>query len=122
MSNLESVWTNLSGRKKLTAVGAALAVFTAVFLMSRNTNSADLSLLYAGLDNGAAGEVITALDQLGVAYDVRGASIFVPTSDRDRLRMTLASEGLPTNSSRGYELLDSLSGFGTTSQMFDAAY
>jgi flagellar M-ring protein FliF len=36
--------------------------------------------------------------------------------------MTLASEGLPSNSSQGYELLDSLSGFGTTSQMFDAAY
>ena len=36
--------------------------------------------------------------------------------------MTLASEGLPANNNRGYELLDSLSGFGTTSQMFDAAY
>jgi flagellar M-ring protein FliF len=36
--------------------------------------------------------------------------------------MTLASEGLPANSSQGYELLDNLSGFGTTSQMFDAAY
>ena len=81
-----------------------------------------MSLLYAGLDNGAAGEVITALDQRGIAYDVRGTSIFVPSIDRDSLRMTLASEGLPANSSQGYELLDSLSGFGTTSQMFDAAY
>jgi flagellar M-ring protein FliF len=36
--------------------------------------------------------------------------------------MTLASDGLPANSSSGYELLDSLTGFGTTSQMFDAAY
>lgn len=41
---------------------------------------------------------------------------------RDELRLTLASEGLPANGSRGYELLDSLTGFGTTSQMFDAAY
>src|SRR6056297_1931478 len=41
---------------------------------------------------------------------------------RDGLRMTLAGEGLPANSNRGYELLDGLSGFGTTSQMFDAAY
>jgi len=36
--------------------------------------------------------------------------------------MTLAREGLPANTTRGYELLDSLTGFGTTSQMFDAAY
>ncbi len=36
--------------------------------------------------------------------------------------MTLAGEGLPASGSQGYELLDTLSGFGTTSQMFDAAY
>lgn len=90
--------------------------------MARATTSSDLVLLYAGLDNGTAGDVITALDQRDVKYDVQGGSIFVPRADRDRLRMTLASEGLPANSSQGYELLDNLSGFGTTSQMFDAAY
>ena len=36
--------------------------------------------------------------------------------------MVLAGQGLPANSGTGYELLDGLSGFGTTSQMFDAAY
>jgi flagellar M-ring protein FliF len=36
--------------------------------------------------------------------------------------MALAAEGLPAAGGAGYELLDNLSGFGTTSQMFDAAY
>jgi flagellar M-ring protein FliF len=81
-----------------------------------------MTLLYAGLENGAAGEVVRALEQRGAAFEVRGGSIFVDSSQRDELRMTLASEGLPSSSSKGYELLDSLSGFGTTSQMFDAAY
>ena len=53
---------------------------------------------------------------------MRGGAIFVDASRRDELRMTLASEGLPRNSAGGYELLDGLSGFGTTSQMFNAAY
>lgn len=75
-----------------------------------------------GLENGAAGEVVAALEQRGVAHEVRGTSIFVDSTQRDALRMTLAGEGLPTSSSRGYEILDGLSGFGTTSQMFDAAY
>ena len=70
----------------------------------------------------AAGDVVRALEQRGATFDVRGGSIFVDSSQRDELRMTLASEGLPANSTSGYELLDSLSGFGTTSQMFDAAY
>ncbi len=103
-------------------IGASVAVFAAVLFLARSTASTDMSLLYAGLDNSSAGEVVTALDQSGIQYDIRGSSIFVPTAERDRLRMTLAGQGLPANSAQGYELLDSLSGFGTTSQMFDAAY
>ena len=36
--------------------------------------------------------------------------------------MALAAKGLPAGGPAGYEILDTLSGFGTTSQMFDAAY
>ena len=81
-----------------------------------------MGLLYAGLDGAAAGEIVAALDQRGVAYEVRGDSIYVDATQRDSLRMTLATEGLPATGAAGYELLDGLSGFGTTSQMFDAAY
>lgn len=122
MSNLNSVWSNLDTGRKALVVIATLAMFSAVLFLARGTSNSDMSLLYAGLDGSTAGDVVTALDQEGVVYSVRGDSIFVPTSDRDRLRMTLASQGLPANNAQGYELLDSLSGFGTTSQMFDAAY
>ncbi len=109
-------------RRRVIAFGAAIAVFAAVIGLGRNAGTADLALLYAGLDPAAAGGVITALDQRGIAYEVRGDSIHVPRADRDFLRLALAGEGLPESSTQGYELLDSLSGFGTTSQMFDAAY
>ena len=122
MSSLNTAWSNLDTGRRVAVVGATAAVFAAVMFMARSTTSTDMSLLYAGLDNATAGGVVAALDQRGIAYDVRGGSIFVPTANRDRLRMTLAGEGLPANSSQGYELLDNLSGFGTTSQMFDAAY
>ena len=36
--------------------------------------------------------------------------------------MELAGKGLPAGGPAGYEILDGLTGFGTTSQMFDAAY
>jgi flagellar M-ring protein FliF len=80
-----------------------------------------MELLYSGLDQAAAGEVVTALDQQGVPYDVRGTAIYVPAPQRDALRLSLADQNLPPNGSVGYELLDSQSGFGTTSQMFEAA-
>lgn len=122
MGTANTAWSNLDMRRRIVVISASIAVFAAVLLMARTTGTKDMSLLYAGLDNATAGDVVAALDQGGVQYDVRAGSIFVPTAERDRLRMTLASQGLPANSSQGYELLDNLSGFGTTSQMFDAAY
>lgn len=103
-------------------VGATLAVMLAILGLARLASAPNQALLYAGLENGAAGEVVKALEARGVPYEVRGGAIFVPEADRDALRLTLASEGLPANGGQGYELLDGLSGFGTTSQMFDAAY
>ena len=122
MQQLLNVWMGLDIRRQITVVAATVAVFLAVLAMSRIATAPSMTLLYAGLENGAAGDVVRALEQRGIPFEVRGDSIFVDSLNRDELRMTLASEGLPANSTSGYELLDSLSGFGTTSQMFDAAY
>jgi len=112
----------LSIQRQAVAILAAVAIVVAVLGLTRMATSPSLTLLYSGLENGAAGEVIQALEARGAAYEVRGASIFVDSTTRDELRLTLASEGVPKSNVQGYELLDTLSGFGTTSQMFDAAY
>lgn len=122
MEQLLSPWRALDARRRVIVVLATLAMFAAILGLSRIATQPTMTLLYAGLEPGAAGEVVRALDQRGVTYQVRGDSIWVDGRQRDSLRMTLASEGLPANGTAGYELLDGLSGFGTTSQMFDAAY
>ncbi|MGP3696738.1 flagellar basal-body MS-ring/collar protein FliF [Rhodobacter sp. NSM] len=122
MQNLISIWNDLDGRRRAVIVVATLAMFLAVLGLSRLTGQAQMALLYAGLEGPAAGEVVAALEAQGVAYEVRGDSIHVDAARRDEVRMKLAGEGLPATGSAGYELLDGLSGFGTTSQMFDAAY
>ena len=122
MNNLASIWMGLDLRRRIAVVAATVGVFVAVLLLARGASEPDMALLYAGLDASAAGGVVASLEQQGVAYEVRGAAIYVPSVQRDMLRMTLASEGLPQNGGQGYEILDSLSGFGTTAQMFDAAY
>ncbi len=122
MQSFSSMWSALDGRRRLFVVLATVAVFAAILMLAQGSSNKDMSLLYGGLETRAAGDVITALDQQGVAYEVRGGAIYVPTGQRDTLRMSLAGEGLPAAGSQGYELLDGLSGFSTTSQMFDAAY
>jgi flagellar M-ring protein FliF len=122
LQNLLSLWANLSNSRRGILVGATLAMFLAILGLAKFAGQADMALLYSGLDNASAGAVVTALDQQAVAYEIRGDAIYVDQSKRDGLRMTLAAQGLPATGGNGYELLDSLSGFGTTSQMFDAAY
>ncbi|MDA5557447.1 flagellar basal-body MS-ring/collar protein FliF [Shimia sp. MMG029] len=122
MQQLLNIWTGLDSRRKVIVVLATVAVFATVLSLGRVATKPGMALLYSGLESGSAGEVVRALEQRGAVYEVRGGSIYVASSARDELRMTLASEGLPANTTQGYELLDSLSGFGTTSQMFDAAY
>lgn len=122
MESLWSTWSLLDMRRKAIVIGATLSVFAAVLFLTAGAGTRDMALLYSGLEADAAGDVVTALEQNGAAYEVRGNAIYVAASARDALRMTLAAEGLPPTGSQGYELLDQLSGFGTTSQMFDAAY
>lgn len=122
VQNLIAVWNGLSPLRRLVVAGATAAIFVAILALARTGDGAPTALLYAGLDERAAGAVVSALEARNVAYRVRSDSIMVNPDERDALRMTLAAEGIPATGGRGYELLDSLTGFGTTSQMFDAAY
>ena len=122
VQNLLNLWANLGNRRRFIVLGATLAMFLAILGLARMADTPNMALLYSGIDSAAAGDVITALDARAVAYEIRGDAIYVNAAQRDSLRMVLAAQGLPAVGGSGYELLDSLSGFGTTSQMFDAAY
>ncbi|MGI3170028.1 flagellar basal-body MS-ring/collar protein FliF [Pseudooceanicola sp. C21-150M6] len=110
------------GRNLFVGAAGFLVMLMSIIGIGQMAFQPEQSLLYSGLGDDVAGEVIGSLEQLGVAYDVSGGKIYVNAADRDELRMTLAGQGIPRSNTTGYELLDSLNGFGTTSQMFDVAY
>jgi len=119
---LTEVWTGLDGRRRGFLVGGLAALAVVLVILARLVTAPSYELLYSGLDPAAASAVVAAVEARGVAYRVQGDAILVDARERDALRMALAGDGLPANGAAGYELLDQLSGFGTTSQMFDAAY
>lgn len=122
MQQIVAAWQALGIQRRI-VVGVVLAgMIVAILALSGLAARPRMALLYAGLEAAQAGQVVSALEQRGIAHEIRGGSIWVEAGQRDALRMSLASEGLPAASGKGYELLDSLSGFGTTSQMFDVAY
>lgn len=122
MTELLKTWEKLTLRKRILLGVSVIGSMVAVLLIGRIAMTPGMSLLYGGLDQKNAGEVVAALEQMGVQTDIRGDSIYVPSTERDRVRLALAQQGLPGQGQAGYELLDNLSGFGTTSEMFQAAY
>jgi flagellar M-ring protein FliF len=122
LQKLQDYWGERSAKQRAIIFAAFIAAFLAVSAFSWAASRPSMALLYAGLDPTVAGQVIAGIERSGVPYQVRGDSIYVDATQRDRLRMDLAAEGLPASGTTGYELLDGMSGFGTTSQMFDAAY
>ncbi|MEJ6396372.1 flagellar basal-body MS-ring/collar protein FliF [Yoonia sp. 208BN28-4] len=122
LQNALAGWNALDNGRRMVALLAGAAIIAVVIFMVRSINQPDYALLFGGLEAGPAGDVIATLEQQGVPYDVRGGAIYVDSAQRDNLRLVLAREGLPASGGQGYELLDTLTGFGTTSQMFDAAY
>jgi flagellar M-ring protein FliF len=122
VEHLKSFWNRLDRRQRLVAGLGASAIVVAALGLGGLAPDAEKVLLYSGLDPAAAGAVVAELEADGVPFEVRDTSIFVDPVARDRIRMELAARSLPAGGAAGYEILDGLSGFGTTSQMFDAAY
>ncbi|MDO5369702.1 flagellar basal-body MS-ring/collar protein FliF [Paracoccus sp. (in: a-proteobacteria)] len=122
MQKLAEYWGERSSSQKQLIAAAFLLTFLAVGAFALLANRTPMALLYSGLDPARAGEVMAELDKTGVPSEIRGDAIWVDAAERDRLRLTLAGMGLPAAGGAGYEILDGMSGFGTTSQMFDAAY
>lgn len=122
MQGLVSVWQALPPSKRVMLVGAVAATIFVFSILARTASSPSMALLYSGLEPGAAGDVITALERMNVETEVRGDTIYVPSSRRDFVRMALAQEGLPQQGQAGYELFESLNGFSTTSDIFDVTY
>ncbi len=122
MQGIVSLWQSLPVTKRIMLVGAVALTVTMVSMLAKTASKPDMALLYSGLDTRAAGEVIAALEKLGVDTDIRGDAIYVPARRRDTLRMSLARDGLPQQGQAGYELLEDLNGFSTTSEIFDVAY
>ena len=65
MQQIGTVWASLDRRKQIIVAGAVALVFLGILGMSRLVTAPSMTLLYAGLESGAAGDI------------VRGASLVV---------------------------------------------
>ncbi|WBU60207.1 flagellar basal-body MS-ring/collar protein FliF [Paracoccus albus] len=122
MNELLKFWTSRTFRQRLAICGGFALSFLLMLAFIALAGRVPMALLYSGLDDVQAAPIVTHLEQSGIRFEIRNGSIWVDEAQRDRVRMDLAGQNLPQMGGAGYEILDKMSGFSTTSQMFDAAY
>jgi flagellar M-ring protein FliF len=98
----------------LGAIAFALIAFF-VFVVARMA-SPGYGLLYSGLEPSDSAAIVQRLDTQNIPYQLKadGAEILVPQDQVTKLRLSLASEGVPSGGSIGYEIFDRADALGTT--------
>src|SRR3954454_9541970 len=88
-----------------------VAILAIAFIMLKVATAPTYSLIASGLDPAQTGKITTALDEQGIAYELRnnGTALAVNKASMAQARIALASQGVEATgggSQPGYELLD----------------
>lgn len=124
LGQVRGQWARLTAgqRRNVVLVGAAalIAVLVGAGLAARGPA---MATLYTNLDLQDGAAIVTQLQQQKVPYRLaaNGATILVPKSQVDNLRLQLASKGLPNHGSVGLSSVLSLP-FGATNFTRQVAY
>jgi flagellar M-ring protein FliF len=86
------------------------------FVMLRMSQPA-MSVLFTDLSNQDVSAILKDLDTRGIKYELRGdgQTVLVAKADVPRLRLDLASKGIPSGGGVGYEIFDKGDAFSSTS-------
>jgi len=105
------------GVGRLAAVlGVAAGVAAVLVALMLRMGQAPDALLYSNLDLKEAGDITASLEQAGIKYKTQGdgSTIMVNRDEVGTARMLVASKGLVTQGSVGYEIFDNQSVLGQT--------
>ncbi len=109
------LWQNLSQKQKYMILGSAILMFSIVLAWSFWWGGhPDLVPLYTDLESKDAGEIVSKLKEMKVSNEIgaNGTAIMVQAKDVYRVRLELASQGLPRGT-KGFEIFEQ-SKFGAT--------
>lgn len=106
------------GGMKVAVLAASGIVMLAFFLMlGFRTSVARMVPLYSDLSLKDSQKIVTQLEGAGIPYEMgaNGSQISVPSDKALRLRMDMASQGIPSAGSIvGYEIFDKAESFGSS--------
>ena len=102
------IWRELGLNQKISIALTGILVMGGMISLLLWSNKPQMKLLYGGLAEKEAGQVLSALEEGGIKYEIGGGgrSIYVPSDKVYKARMDLAAKGLPTSGGVGFEIFD----------------
>ena len=105
------------GPMRLAVMGAVLMGMIGFFIfLATRLGTPSMVLLYGDLDTGDSAQIVNQLEAQNIPFELKqnGTQILVPGDKALRLRLSMASQGLPSGGSIGYEIFDDQETIGTT--------
>ena len=109
------VFQSLSASKKLSIIVITIVILASIGTFVLYVNQKEYKTLFSNLSTEDAGKIIARLEEKKIFYKISasGDSILVPAENVSKLRLELASSGLPQSGGVGFEIFDRKS-FGVT--------
>lgn len=108
LAQFVQLWRQLGLNQRVSIVVALVGVIGGMSALVFWSHRPHMQLLYGRLGEKDVAEVLSAVQAAGVAYEMGagGTSIYVPTEAVHKLRIQLASKGVPAGEGVGFEVFD----------------
>jgi len=108
LRSLAALWKELGINQRVSLSLAALTVVAGLIVLTVWSRRPDMQLLYGRLSEKDAAVIISQLETQGIPHKVSagGGNVYVPSDQVYRLRMELASKGIPSGDGVGFEIFD----------------
>lgn len=104
----KNFFSKLTNTQKISIGVAVTAALTGLILLIAGGNDSQMTVLFSELEQKDAATIVEKLKEQGIQYELsgNGTGIMVPQENVYDLRLKMAKEGLPANSTVGYEIFD----------------
>ena len=108
LNSLLSLWKQLGLNQRVSLIVAVVAVTAGMTVLVIWSRRPDMQLLYARLGDKDSAAIIGYLESQNIVHEVTagGTAVKVPSDQVYKLRMDLASKGLPGGDGVGFEIFD----------------
>lgn len=107
-ANIGDFTSRMTPSQVMLLLGVVVGSIVGIIMLTDWLGSVTYARLYANIDQQDAGEIVAFLEDNKIPYQLgtNGTTIEVPSDQVYKVRISLASEGLPRGGSMGYSIFD----------------